>query len=63
MLTKSTIPTDERFVRWLTTQVQHLHRGSITLEVEDGKLVSISCHGHRFFYSLDELQETTDPSC
>lgn len=57
MATTPPIPLDERFVRWLTHQVQQLQRGSIALDVEQGKLVSISCHDHQFFYAPEELKE------
>lgn len=63
MFTKPPIPMDERFIRWLTTQVQQLQSGSISLEVDHGQLKYVSCHGHRYFYALDELTETSDPSC
>ena len=53
------ISLNERFFRWLADQIRHLERGSIHLEVEDGQLRSIGCHGHRFFHSADDLKEPT----
>ena len=57
MSTQQTIPLDEQFFRWLIVQISRMKRGSIDLQIEDGKLRSIGCHGHRYMYSLDELQE------
>lgn len=51
------IPVDEQFFRWLVVQVSRIQRGSISLEIEQGKLISIGCHGHRFISSPEELQE------
>ena len=49
------IPADERFMRWLLEQISRTQKGSISLEIEQGALRSIACHGHRFFYSPEEL--------
>ncbi len=49
------IPADERFMRWLLEQISRTQKGSISLEIEQGTLRSIACHGHRFFYSPEEL--------
>ncbi len=63
MFTKPPIPMDERFIRWLIAQVRRIQSGSMILEIEQGKLKSISCPGHRYFYTPEELTETADPAC
>lgn len=60
MLTDHPIPVDERLLRWLQSTSRGIQHGSITLEIEQGKLKSLSCHGHRFIYSLDEWQESVE---
>lgn len=57
MSTDRSIPTDERFVRWLLAQISRTQKGSIALEIEQGQLRSIACHGHRFIYSADALED------
>ena len=57
MLTDRWIPTDERFLRWLLEQIQRTRQGSIYLEIEQGKLRSIGCHGHRFIHNPEQLGE------
>ena len=57
MSTDRSIPTDERFVRWLLEQVSRTQQGSIHLEIEQGRLRWIGCHGHRYLDSLDDAQE------
>lgn len=48
------IPPDERFFRWLAAQIGRIEHGSISLEIEQGQIRCIACHGHRFVYSLDQ---------
>ena len=57
MSTDRSIPTDERFVRWLLDRISRTQKGSISLGIEQGKLRSIACYGHRFIYSAEELEE------
>ena len=57
MMGEQVIPTDERFVRWLLDTISRTQKGSISLEIERGKLRSIGCYGHRFIYSAKELEE------
>ena len=51
------IPADDRLWRWFIVQVSRTQQGSIHFEIEEGKIRSIGCHGHRFLYTPDELQE------
>jgi len=51
------IPLNDRFFRWLADQIRHIEQGSIQLDIEDGQLRSIGCHGHRYFRSAEELKE------
>ena len=51
------IPVDDAFFKWLLVQISRMQQGSISLEIEHGKLTSIGCHGHRFIHSPDELGE------
>ena len=53
------IPTDERLWRWLIAQIGRTQKGSIMLEISDGKLRTIGCHGHRFIYSSDSLEDSS----
>ncbi len=48
------IPPDERFARWLLAQISRMQKGSIDLEIEQGQIRCVACHGHRFVYSLDD---------
>jgi len=57
MHTDRTIPTDDRLWHWFVVQVSRTQQGSIHFEIEQGKIRSIACHGHRFLYTSDELQE------
>ncbi len=50
-----TIPVDEQFFRWLAVQISRMPQGSISLDIEHGKLTSIGCHGHRFIRTPEEL--------
>lgn len=59
MSTDRSIPTDERFVRWLLEQIRRTQQGSIHLGIEEGMLRWIGCHGHRFLNSPDDLKEPT----
>jgi hypothetical protein len=52
------IPVDARFLRWLAGEIAQIQHGSIHLEIEEGKLRWIGCHGHRFFNSSDDLKES-----
>ena len=49
------IPADERFVRWLLDTISRIQKGSISLEIEQGHLRYVACHGYRLFYSPEEL--------
>ena len=57
MWTTRTIQIDARLLSWLQSTVRRIQRGSIILEIEQGKLRAISCHGHRFISSLDEWRD------
>ncbi len=57
MHTDRTIPADDRLWKWLLVQISRTQQGSIHLEIEHGKIRSIGCHGHRFLYTPEELQE------
>ncbi len=57
MFTKRPILADERFFRWLTKQIQATGQGSIHLDIEQGQIVSVGCHGHQYFSDPDELKE------
>ena len=51
------IPTDERFGRGLLEQISRTQHGSMHLEIEQGQLRWIGCHGHRALSSRDDAQE------
>ena len=53
------IPADERFVRWLLDTISRTQKGSISLEIEQGKLRMIACHTNRFIYAPEALEEPT----
>ena len=60
MPTERTIPVDERLFRWLAAQISRIQQGSINLEIERGQIRNIGCHGHRYVYSPDALEEPQD---
>ena len=51
------IPADERFVRWLLDTISRTQKGSISLDIEQGRVRMIACHNNRFIYSPDTLEE------
>ena len=51
------IPADERFVRWLLDKISRTQKGSISLDIEQGRLRMIACHTNRFIYSPEALKE------
>lgn len=56
METERVIPLNPRFFDWLVSEIQQIQRGSIHLDVEDGKLRTIGCHGHRFLHTPEDLE-------
>ncbi len=56
---RKVIPLNQSFFDWLAREIPAIQRGAIHLEIEQGKLVSIACHGHRFLYTPEELEEPT----
>jgi len=57
------LPVDDRLFRWLAVQIARMPKGSLTLEVEAGKLTSIFLSGFRAVRSSDELSAPNQPPC
>ena len=56
METERVIPLNQRFFDWLASEIQQIQRGSIHLDIEDGTLRTIGCHGHRFLHTSEDLE-------
>ncbi len=50
------IPLNPPFFDWPPRQIPQIERGAIHLEIEQGQVVSIGCHGHRFFHTAEDLE-------
>ena len=59
MHTDRTIPTDERFWRWLVRAISQIEEGEIRLTIANGRIREIGWHGHQFLRSLDDLERVT----
>ena len=57
---KRTIPLNPQFFNWLVREIPKLEHGAIHLDIEQGQLISIGCHGHRFLHTPEELSALTD---
>ena len=57
MDTRRTIPLTPPFFEWLAREIPQMQQGSIHLEIEQGQVIAIGCHGHRFFHAPEDLQE------
>ncbi len=53
------IPLSQRFFDWLAREIPQIAHGAIHLEIEQGQVVSIGCHGHRFFHTAEDLERPT----
>ena len=60
MDTRRTIPLNPQFFEWLAREIPQIQQGSIHLEIERGQLITIACHGHRFFHTPEELSALTE---
>ena len=49
------IPLNQQFFDWLAREIPQVERGAIHLEIEQGRITAIACHGHRFLYSEQDL--------